>query len=239
MKAFEAALASLVPRTDRLDRDRLMFLSGRASVVGISAETSAREGATGVSPVPGGAYGQDARATRQWAWPGAFAAMTALAATLLVIVVARPGPRVVVQPVPMPAGNGQEGVGGIEAPGRSSAAPEWVPQLAKGPDDVGPGTLPSAPPAWSDATALAMAPLWRVRSPELAQRMSTATLAEVLDTILPQAQQAAGTPDARPVGKDKSSYHDLRVELLEKPGRRDSSPRPSVLELFPPLGARS
>ena len=33
LKSFEAALAGLVPRTDRLDRDRLMFLAGQQSVL--------------------------------------------------------------------------------------------------------------------------------------------------------------------------------------------------------------
>jgi len=240
LKAFEAALAALVPRGDRLDRDRLMFLAGQASVGGILSETAAAEGTPGVSPVRGKAHGQDARATtRRWAWPAAFSAMTAVAATLLVIVVARPEPQVIVRTIPAPSQGGP--LGNTEGdPGRSvRGGPRAEPRPSWGPEGRWPGTPGSSPVTAAEAMALAMAPLWRVRSPELAQRMSTATLAEVLDTILPQAQGSAGTPDARPMGNDKSSYHDLRDEWLKKPVRRGFSPRPSVLELFPPLGARS
>jgi len=239
LKAFEAALAALVPRGDRLDRDRLMFLAGQASVGGISSETATGEGVPGVSPVPGKIHGQEARAMRRWAWPAAFSAMTAVAATLLAIVVTWPGRQGIERMPPVAAGG--DGGGSVQGdPGRSvRGAPRAEPPPSWGPDGSWPGTPGSPPATAAEATALALAPLWRVRSPELAQRMSTATLAEVLDTVLPQAQQAAGTLDAGPMGQDKSSYHDLRDELLEKPGRRGFSPRPSVLEMFPPLGARS
>ncbi|HEX2475148.1 MAG TPA: hypothetical protein VHK01_10395 [Lacipirellulaceae bacterium] len=74
LKALEARLAALAPRDDRLDRERLMFLAGRASVEGpIEAD----------NPSP-----------RVWlktnAWPAAFTGMTAIAASLLVALVARP-----------------------------------------------------------------------------------------------------------------------------------------------------
>jgi hypothetical protein len=76
LKAFEARLAALSPCGDRLDRDRLMFLAGRAA-----AEAAL------VSPQP------MPRHTREHkAWPAAFAAMTAVAATLLVMLVTRPTP---------------------------------------------------------------------------------------------------------------------------------------------------
>jgi hypothetical protein len=68
LNAFEAALAALVPRSDRLDRDRLMFLAGQAAV---------------------GAGG--ARVGRpRWGWPAAFGLMTAIAAGLLLALLARP-----------------------------------------------------------------------------------------------------------------------------------------------------
>jgi hypothetical protein len=60
--ALEARLAELRPREDRLDRDRLMFLAGQASVDGGKAQTSAG---------------------RRWAWPASFAGMSAVAAALL------------------------------------------------------------------------------------------------------------------------------------------------------------
>jgi hypothetical protein len=74
LKALEARMAALVPRDDCLDRERLMFLAGRASVEG---------------PLETGG-----RMPRAWleskAWPAAFAGMTAVAAALLVGLIARP-----------------------------------------------------------------------------------------------------------------------------------------------------
>jgi len=76
LKALEARLAALSPRGDRLDRDRLMFLAGRAA-----AEAAL------VSPQPMPQHTREHKA-----WPAAFAAMTAVAATLLVMLVTRPTP---------------------------------------------------------------------------------------------------------------------------------------------------
>jgi hypothetical protein len=73
LKALEAALAALVPRVEGFDRERLIFEAGRASAM---AEMVSR-------PL-----------VRRWAWPTAFSAMTALAATLLVMLVSRPEPQV-------------------------------------------------------------------------------------------------------------------------------------------------
>jgi hypothetical protein len=71
LKAFEAKLAALTPRDDRLDRERLIFLAGQASVTADA----------GRSP----AYVVGWR--RHPAWPAAFAAMTAVAATLLCVLI--------------------------------------------------------------------------------------------------------------------------------------------------------
>ena len=70
LQSLEAALAALVPRAERLDRDRLMFEAGRESVL-----KSASRG--------------------RWAWPALSTAMTALAGARLVLLVHRPEPRVV------------------------------------------------------------------------------------------------------------------------------------------------
>jgi hypothetical protein len=90
LKAIEAELALLRPRTDRLDRERLIFLAGQQSVAGghLSATKHAR----------------------RWGWPAAFAAMTAVAATLLVMLLLRPEPQVEVRIVKVPVerrGNGE------------------------------------------------------------------------------------------------------------------------------------
>ena len=71
LKAFEARLAALKPRPDRLDRDALLFEAGQASAqVGLPY---------------------------RWAWPSAFGAMTTLAVVLLTVVLLRPEPQPVVQ----------------------------------------------------------------------------------------------------------------------------------------------
>ncbi len=66
---MEAELAGLRPREDRLDRERLIFRAGQASVAGRQA---------GIV---------------RWAWPAVSAGMTAAAATLLVMLLVRPEPR--------------------------------------------------------------------------------------------------------------------------------------------------
>lgn len=60
LQAIESQLSLLEPRADRLDRERLIFLAGQASV-----------------ELP----------TARWAWPASLAAMTALAATLLAMLI--------------------------------------------------------------------------------------------------------------------------------------------------------
>lgn len=74
LKSLEAELASLAPRADRLDRDRIMFLAGQMSVAGRAAGWSGWHS--------------------YLAWPAA-GAMTAVAAALLVILFVRPEPRVI------------------------------------------------------------------------------------------------------------------------------------------------
>lgn len=81
---FEAELAALAPRVALFDRDRLMFLAGQASL----------------SEAPGN------QPARRWAWPAAFSGMTALAASLVLVLVTRPAApvveRIVRLPVEMP-----------------------------------------------------------------------------------------------------------------------------------------
>ena len=80
---FAAQLRRLEPRDDRLDRERIAFLAGQASMV----ERSADADRVSLSRV------------RSRVWPAAFAAMTGAAATLLALLLMRPaavpGPAVV------------------------------------------------------------------------------------------------------------------------------------------------
>jgi hypothetical protein len=80
LKSFEAALAALLPRTDRLDRERLMFLAGQQSI-------SASHG-----HITAGQFSSGTQGKRTWAWPAAFSVMSAVAATLFMMLLLRPGP---------------------------------------------------------------------------------------------------------------------------------------------------
>jgi len=76
LKLVEARWSALRPRDDRLDRERLIFLAGRASV---EAERESSKTWLGLPFVQNG-------------WAAAFAAMSAIAAALLVALVTRSVP---------------------------------------------------------------------------------------------------------------------------------------------------
>jgi len=120
---LEAMLSSLAPRAAQFERDRLMFLAGQASVLPLPLGEGRGEG-FGKGPEQGEESCGGAALTltlsqretgpeRRWAWPAAFSAMTAVAATLLVMVVNRPEPRVIERIVRVP----------IDAPSVVAAAP--------------------------------------------------------------------------------------------------------------------
>jgi hypothetical protein len=101
LNALEARLAALRPRTG-LDRDRLMFLAGRASGgagilpvrCGASVQPS-EDNSNAPAASPAGTTAPQSR--RRWAWPAATAGMTALAASLLIALLVRPQPQPIVQ----------------------------------------------------------------------------------------------------------------------------------------------
>lgn len=74
LKPIEAELAALRPRQDRLQRERLIFLAGQASAAEVTRPGRAVLGVN----------------LRHEAWPAAFAGMTAVAATLLVLLITQP-----------------------------------------------------------------------------------------------------------------------------------------------------
>lgn len=113
---FEQSLASLMPRAARIDRDRLMFLAGQAAV---SLASGGRE-PPGNPVEPSGS----ARPHRSRAWPAAFAAMTALAASLLALLVNRPEPRVIERIVRVPIAAPAAVVAGPAEPGKLEFASE-------------------------------------------------------------------------------------------------------------------
>lgn len=100
LKQFEAELASLVPRRDRVDPGWGSVLAAKAaqSVAAAHGSPAARvpcEGPSGhvfVCVYCGRNADRTARAGR-WGWPAALAAMTSVAAALLVMLVAGRGPR--------------------------------------------------------------------------------------------------------------------------------------------------
>jgi hypothetical protein len=69
---FEAALSALTPRAAGMDRETLFFQAGQAAAL---RDLNRRRSLLS-----------------RWAWPGAFSAMTAVAATLLVMLTLRTGP---------------------------------------------------------------------------------------------------------------------------------------------------
>lgn len=83
LKAIEADLATLAPRNDRLNRERLLFLAGQASVRDTVVYQKAR--------------------VHGWIWPAAFAAMTTVAAALFVMLLAQPGTALVERIVYVPS----------------------------------------------------------------------------------------------------------------------------------------
>ncbi len=74
LQQFATDLSRLRPRDDRLDRERLAFLAGQASV----------------APVPSNGANILGLRRESRGWPAAFIAMTAIAATLLCMLLTRP-----------------------------------------------------------------------------------------------------------------------------------------------------
>jgi hypothetical protein len=101
LNAVAAALASLAPSTGKLDRDRLMFMAGEAaarSKEAQSKETLAREAQSHSS-----AGAAPRLLVRRWAWPAAFSTMSAVAASLLAMLLIQPDPQISERIVYLPA----------------------------------------------------------------------------------------------------------------------------------------
>ncbi|NQT14713.1 MAG: hypothetical protein HQ582_18295 [Planctomycetes bacterium] len=188
LKAVEAELADLCPREDRLDRERLAFLAGQASVAGRTGRTA-------------------------WAWPASLAGMTAVAATLLVILLVRPGPAVV------------ERIRIVEAPVEPNGGAAQRDELPSAPRLV--ASRPDEPAASSDTDD----PSWRSDAawPRLRSRASEQ---EKLDRMLAQdadpRSHPAGASASRPAAAEAPlPYHEWLKSLF------DDRPRASLPDNWP------
>jgi hypothetical protein len=90
LKAFEAELAALRPRSDGLN-PRWRFL--------LAQEAAFNQNLSGDDALAAGQYicsrcGATSSRSHRWAWPAAFSAMTTVAAALLVALVLRPEPQI-------------------------------------------------------------------------------------------------------------------------------------------------
>ena len=170
LQRFEAELAALAPRAAQLDRDHLMFLAGQAS-----------------AGLPAGGH-----LSRRWAWPAAFSAMSALAASLLLMLVIRPAPQVIEKIVRVP-------VEAVPGPVATQANGE---QYAASLGQAISSELPRA--------VVAKHP--RQREPaESAEYLDLRdrVLAMGIDSWQSQSRPSGGGSDAAPV-----NYHDLLDSLL-------------------------
>ena len=224
LKALEADLASLVPRTDRLDRERLMFMAGQESVL-------ARAGRKGTVPFSLRENWDSPRENwdsplGRWAWPGAFAVMTAVAATLLVMLLLQPEVpaeiRFVEAPGPLPD---EEHIARDESPPIAPPEDRHIeppPQRA-----VGPSLLASVGLDW-------------LQLADRGQPRPEASYGRLLEQMLEGGIDDRRLPVSVAGPKDAPApvpYRELRDRLLGEP-KRSGPPlrRPLMHTLFYPGG---
>jgi hypothetical protein len=208
LSAFEAALAALKPRTDELNRDRLMFLAGQASVW--SNAEGAALGASSPSALHTTEQACSSSEPRRWGWSAAFGAMTAIAAGLLVALVMRP-PRLVERIVEVPA-----------APSKATTVPEDR-HDRDAPRDAMPAAPRRAAEPPSDWLALFLASFDKNPSAALSPteasrylRLRELACSRGLDAWpTPAAVAAAGFDGSHP--PHPASQRELLDELLETP----------------------
>ncbi|MBC8875711.1 MAG: hypothetical protein H8E44_40305 [Planctomycetes bacterium] len=149
LRAVEAELNALSPRSDTFDRDQLMFRAGQ------------------LSPLKE----DDRQATprRSWLWPTGFASMTAVAATLLIMLAMRPEPTVIekvrIVKVPVAPPDTDDDRAALDATNaKTDSEPSQPRSVSPGPTPdslLDNGRLAAAAPGWPQ-------PDWetaRVRSP--------------------------------------------------------------------------
>ncbi len=173
LRRFEAELSALAPRAVRLDRDRLMFLAGQAAA-GAPA---------------------DAQPPRRWIWPVSFSAMSAVAASLLVLLILRPAPQIVerivrvpVEAAPQASSNPLEGENVDLVAGPSFDGPSPAETARRADPARGPATTPVVGTAYLDLRARVLAmgiESWQVpSSPADASDRPAINYHDLLDSLL-------------------------------------------------------
>jgi hypothetical protein len=94
LTSFEAALRSLRPRSDGLDDQWPARLAQEASFKAAGGEGCVNPAGHQFLCIHCGSDGPVAGAGRHWGWPAAFSTMTAIAATLLAMIVTRAEPQI-------------------------------------------------------------------------------------------------------------------------------------------------
>ena len=215
LKSIEAELAALSPRTDRLDRERLIFLAGQESVAGGNARPAKHAG--------------------RWAWPGAFAAMTAVAAALLVMMLLRPEPQVEVRFVTVPV---KPAINDAAVPDRDfTTSPEDGEHLEPLPGREEPLSRPRPGPSLLASVGLNWLQIYDQSQPPPEAsypRLLEQILTRGLDSWSPPAPTGSAGRQLAPV-----PYRELLDSLLDNPTSNKSLPdRPATSTfLFP--GANS
>jgi hypothetical protein len=218
LEAFEAALASLRPKGDRLDPRWRGFLAKQASLTAAIASGQAPElleamsqghaAADGAPLCPFcGRSGPTPKGVRRWGWPAAFAAMTTVAATLLVMLASRPGRQV---------------AGGPGEAARPAASQEKTETVAKPSHEATPTR--SEPAARTPAAS---------HPPKLSRRAPAAPYPQLRDKVMEQGFDAWETP---PAGSEEDwqmahaplSSRELLDRLLNE--ARPSNPPPSPVQ---------
>jgi hypothetical protein len=191
LRSLEAELTRLRPRGDRLDRDRLLFQAGRASAVDLPPRQVG------------------------WGWPAVLAAVTALAASLLVAIVTRPGPQVVERVVRVPVEQLRESPPSpVPAPGRSEARSENLVAVPERPSRL---TLPRSRSTMSAGIIAAIL----FGRPETAGVRLPTGYPQLLEQALADTLDPRDLPPAVPRGSDTrpaappASYRNLLDSLLE------------------------
>ena len=214
LKAFEAALAALFPRVEGFDRERLIYEAGRASGRAESRERRVE------SQEPGrrrSALDSRPSTLRHWAWPGAFSAMTAVAATLLAMLLMRPEPQMATQAVSAPVA--EDTLATRHSPPATGHSP-----LATGHSPLATGNSPLATGHSSEPPA--------VGDRGIAQRALMHGIDLSAQPVLPRSGglQMASVP---------ASVRELQRELMKESAPNGGAPSRSTLPWFSPFGERS